>query len=76
MVFNASLRTKNFLRTYGLPGTWLLDNSVLAKVNKITGGEVFWSLCGGSTLSEDTQRFVSGAICPPGGAYGLTETSA
>jgi hypothetical protein len=75
-IFKACVRAKTFLSTYGLPGAWLLDEFVLAKVTGIVGGEVFWSLCGGSTLSEDTQRFISGMICPPGGAYGMTETCA
>jgi hypothetical protein len=74
MIFSACLRAKSFLSYYGLPGSWIMDEFVLAKMRNMVGGEVFWSLCGGSALSEDTQRFMSNIICPPGGAYGMTET--
>lgn len=75
-IFKASVWAKNVISTYGLPGAWLLDKFVFAKVKSMVGGEIFWSLCGGSALSEDTQRLISGVICPPGGAYGMTETCA
>jgi len=62
--------------SYGIPGTSIIDALMFNDVNEITGGHVFWSICGGSPLAEETQRFVRAAICPMAYAYGLTESCA
>lgn len=67
---------KNKLLTYGLPGSSFFDALIFNKVKDVTGGHIFWSMYGGSGLSEETQRFICAAICPVASGYGLTETSA
>jgi len=67
---------KDKMLSYGIPGTWFLDTLILNKVKEVTGGQLFYSMYGGSGLSEETQRFICAAICPVASGYGLTETSA
>ena len=62
--------------TYGIPGTSIVDAIILNKVKDVTGGQIFWSMYGGSGLSEETQRFICRTICPVASGYGLTESSA
>ena len=43
----------------------------------VLGGRMKIMMCGGAVLSEDTQRFVQGALCVTlFQGYGLTETCA
>jgi long-chain acyl-CoA synthetase len=75
-LFWGSMRAKNFLMKWNLPGQSLFDLLIFNKVRQVVGGEVFYSMYGGSSLSEETQRFISTAICPVASGYGLTETTA
>jgi len=75
-LFWTGLKLKDWMMTYGIPGTSILDAVVFKKVKEVTGGTLFWSMYGGSSLSHETQRFICTAICPVASGYGLTETSA
>lgn len=75
-LFWTSMSLKDKMLTYGLPGSSILDALILKKVKEVTGGHIFWSMYGGSGLSEETQRFICAAICPVASGYGLTETCA
>ena len=67
---------KDKMLSYGIPGTSIFDTTVFKKYKEVTGGQVFWSIYGGSGLSEATQRFICATICPMAAGYGLTETCA
>ena len=75
-LFWTSIRLKDKMLTYGIPGTSIFDTIIFKKVREITGGYLFWSMYGGAGLSEETQRFICATICPIASGYGLTETSA
>jgi long-chain acyl-CoA synthetase len=75
-LFWTSMNLKDKMLTYGIPGSSFFDALILNKVKEVTGGHIFWSMYGGSGLSEETQRFICAAICPVASGYGLTETSA
>jgi long-chain acyl-CoA synthetase len=75
-LFWTSMYLKDTMMTYGIPGTSLLDAIIFNKVKEVTGGHIFWSMYGGSGLSQETQRFICSAICPVASGYGLTETCA
>ncbi|KAL9106551.1 MAG: hypothetical protein Q9227_008466 [Pyrenula ochraceoflavens] len=75
-MFWGALSAKHFLLHNGLPGTGLLDALVFNKVKDATGGRLRICLNGGGPIAKDTQIFISMAICPMIGGYGLTETSA
>jgi long-chain acyl-CoA synthetase len=62
--------------SYGIPGSSFFDYLIFNKVKQVTGGKVFWTMYGGSGLSEETQRFIAAAICPVASGYGMTETTA
>ena len=75
-LFWTSMSLKDKMLTYGIPGSSFFDILILNKVKEVTGGHIFWSMYGGSGLSEETQRFICAAICPVASGYGLTETGA
>jgi len=75
-LFWGSVWIKDKLISYGIPGTSLIDALMVQNVKEVTGGQIFWSVYGGSGLSETTQRFVCASICPMASGYGLTETCA
>jgi long-chain acyl-CoA synthetase len=75
-LFWGAMSAKNFLLSWSLPGTAVLDAVVFKKVKAATGGKLKLCMNGGGPISSDTQRFISMAICPMIGGYGLTETSA
>ena len=75
-LFWGALSTKQFLLSWGLPGTAILDGLVFKKVKDATGGELRVCMNGGGPISKDTQNFISMAITPMLGGYGLTETTA
>lgn len=79
-LFWGALSTKSFLMSTGFPGSsvgaWVLDNIVFRKLKEATGGRLRISLNGGGPISKDTQKFLSMAVAPMIGGYGLTETSA
>lgn len=75
-LFWGGLAAKSFLLSSGLPGAAVLDAIVFKKLKEATGGRLRIMLSGGGPISKDTQRFLSMAICPMIGGYGLTETAA
>ena len=75
-LFWGALSAKQFLLSWGLPGSGLLDAVVFKKVKDATGGELRVCMNGGGPISKETQNFISMAITPMIGGYGLTETTA
>lgn len=75
-LFWSALAAKSFLLSTGLPGTAILDALVFKKIKAATGGQLRVCMNGGGPIARDTQRFISMAITPMLGGYGLTETTA
>ena len=75
-LFWSALAAKSFLMSTGLPGTAILDSVVFKKIKDATGGQLRVCMNGGGPIAKDTQRFISLAITPMIGGYGLTETTA
>ena len=75
-MFWSALAAKSFLMSSGLPGTAILDSVVFKKIKDATGGQLRVCMNGGGPIAKDTQRFISMAITPMLGGYGLTETTA
>lgn len=75
-LFWGALAAKGVLMWTGMPGAGLLDSVVFKKVKAATGGRLRICLNGGGPIAKDTQRFLSMAISPMIGGYGLTETCA
>ncbi|KAL3457349.1 hypothetical protein BJX64DRAFT_19977 [Aspergillus heterothallicus] len=75
-LFWGAMSLKGFLMSTGLPGTYLLDNVIFKKLKEATGGRLRIMMNGGGPVSKETQRFLSMAIAPMIGGYGLTETAA
>ena len=75
-LFWSALAAKSFLLSTGLPGTGILDAVVFKKIKDATGGNLRVCMNGGGPIAKDTQRFISMAITPMLGGYGLTETTA
>ena len=75
-LFWSALAAKSFLLSTGLPGTAILDAVVFKKIKDATGGQLRVCMNGGGPIARDTQRFISMAITPMIGGYGLTETTA
>ena len=75
-LFWAALSAKGFLMSTGLPGTAVLDAVVFKKIKDATGGRLRLCMNGGGPIAKETQRFISMAITPMVGGYGLTETTA
>ncbi|ORX50218.1 acetyl-CoA synthetase-like protein [Hesseltinella vesiculosa] len=72
-IFNAAIELKDYLASYGLP-TWLIDRVVFKQVKLQLGGRLRYGLSGGAPLATETQRFLSVALCPIVGGYGMTES--
>lgn len=75
-MFWGALAAKGFLLGNGLPGSGILDAIVFNKVKDATGGRLRICMNGGGPIAKETQRFISLAITPMIGGYGLTETTA
>lgn len=75
-IFWGALSAKSFLMSTGLPGVSILDALVFKKVKEATGGRLRICMNGGGPIAKDTQHFISMAITPMIGGYGLTETTA
>lgn len=75
-MFWGAMAAKNLLMQTGLPGSGILDHVVFSKIRDATGGRMRICMNGGGPINQDTQRFISMAICPMIGGYGLTETAA
>ncbi|KAL4927654.1 long-chain fatty acid-CoA ligase FAA1 [Aspergillus undulatus] len=79
-LFWGAMSAKSFLMATGFPGhtigAWFLDNVIFKKLKEATGGRLRIMMNGGGPVSKETQKFLSMAIAPMIGGYGLTETSA
>ncbi|KAK9466148.1 eukaryotic long-chain fatty acid CoA synthetase (LC-FACS) [Lipomyces arxii] len=75
-IFWGAYHTKNFMQSWRIPGSGVIDNAIFKKVKEATGGRLRLVMNGGAALSRDTQHFVSTVICPMIVGYGLTETAA
>ncbi|KAL4914732.1 hypothetical protein BDW62DRAFT_189983 [Aspergillus aurantiobrunneus] len=79
-IFWGAMSAKNFLMSTGFPGhslgAWFFDNVIFRKLKDATGGRLRIIMNGGGPVSKETQQFLSMAIAPMIGGYGLTETSA
>ncbi|KAF2433613.1 long-chain-fatty-acid-CoA ligase-like protein [Tothia fuscella] len=75
-VFWGAFAAKDFLISHGLPGAGILDAIVFNKVKEATGGKLRICMNGGGPIAKETQRFLSFAVTPMIGGYGLTETAA
>ncbi|KAG0202705.1 long-chain fatty acid-CoA ligase [Mortierella sp. GBA30] len=74
-VFNAALNAKAWCMDRNLGAlTGVFDTVVFNKVRQQTGGRLRYALSGGAPISEETQRFLSTALCPILQAYGMTES--
>ncbi|KAI7864480.1 hypothetical protein BDF14DRAFT_1833687 [Spinellus fusiger] len=72
-IFHGALALKSQLKDYGLP-CGVLDKVVFKNVKKQLGGNLRYGLSGGAPLSSETQKFMSMAVCPIMGGYGMTES--
>lgn len=75
-MFWGAMAAKSTMLGMGLPGTGVLDSVVFSKIKDATGGKLRICMNGGGPIAKDTQRFISMAITPMIGGYGLTETAA
>lgn len=75
-LFWGAMAMKRFCLSTGVPGAALTDAVVFKKLKEATGGRLRIALNGGGPVSQDTLEFISYAICPMIGGYGLTETCA
>lgn len=72
-IFYKAFATKAWLLERHLP-TGFLDKVVFNKIKEQVGGRLRFALSGGAPVSTETQKFLSVAICPILGGYGLTES--
>ncbi|KAF2774486.1 acetyl-CoA synthetase-like protein [Teratosphaeria nubilosa] len=81
-MFWGAMSAKSFMMDHSgyLPlagvGASIVDSVVFKKIAEATGGRLRICMNGGGPVAKDTQRFVSMAIAPMIGGYGLTETAA
>ncbi|KAF9950902.1 long-chain fatty acid-CoA ligase [Mortierella alpina] len=74
-VFNAALNAKAWCMDRKLGAlTGIFDTVVFNKVRQQTGGRLRYALSGGAPISQETQRFLTTALCPILQAYGMTES--
>lgn len=73
-MFWGAMAAKSTLMSFGVPGSGVLDAVVFNKVREATGGKLRICMNGGGPIAKDTQHFLSMAITPIIGGYGLTET--
>ncbi|KAI7855814.1 hypothetical protein BDC45DRAFT_504797 [Circinella umbellata] len=72
-IFHKAFATKAWLMERKLP-TGFLDKTVFGKIKEQVGGRLRFALSGGAPVSLETQRFLSVAVCPILGGYGMTES--
>ncbi|KAH8597578.1 hypothetical protein B0O99DRAFT_79724 [Bisporella sp. PMI_857] len=75
-LFWSAIYGKQFLDRNGLPGSWVLDATVLKQVKAATGGRLRFCMNGAAPIAKETQEFISTAISPLINGYGMTETTA
>ncbi|KAF9294123.1 long-chain fatty acid-CoA ligase [Mortierella antarctica] len=74
-IFYAALNAKSWCQDRKLSAlTGVFDTIVFNKVRQQTGGRLRYALSGGAPISEETQRFLTTALCPILQAYGMTES--
>ncbi|KAF9359580.1 long-chain fatty acid-CoA ligase [Mortierella sp. AD094] len=74
-IFNAAMNAKAWCMDNNLGAvTGIFDTVVFNKVRQQTGGRLRYTLSGGAPISEETQRFLSTALCPVLQGYGMTES--
>jgi long-chain acyl-CoA synthetase len=69
-MFQHALSTKSWLMKRNLPSAWL-DKLVFNKVKEQVGGRLRFGLSGGAPLALETQDFLSSALAPILGGYGM-----
>lgn len=74
-IFHRAFATKSWLMDRGLP-TGFLDSLVFNKIKEQVGGRFRYGLCGGAPLAQETQKFLSVALNPILGGYGMVSLSA
>lgn len=76
-VFWGAYNYKKKKSFFKIPGAnYIIENYLFKKVKQATGGQLRYTLNGGSPLSKDTQVFLTTMIAPMLIGYGLTETVA
>ena len=75
-MFWSAMHAKSLMLSTGVPGAGVLDSVVFNKVKEATGGRLRICMNGGGPIAKDTQKFISLAITPMIGGYGLTATAA
>ncbi|KAG0320087.1 long-chain fatty acid-CoA ligase [Linnemannia gamsii] len=74
-IFHAALNAKAWCLDRKLGAlTGIFDTVVFNKVKQQTGGRLRFALSGGAPISQETQRFLSTALCPILQGYGMTES--
>ncbi|GJJ75725.1 long-chain acyl-CoA synthetase [Entomortierella parvispora] len=74
-IFHAALNAKAWCLDNNLSAlTGVFDAVVFNKVKQQTGGRLRFALSGGAPISQETQRFLSTALCPILQGYGMTES--
>ncbi|KAF9439028.1 long-chain fatty acid-CoA ligase [Entomortierella beljakovae] len=74
-IFHAALNAKAWCMDRKLGAlTGIFDAIVFNKVKQQTGGRLRFALSGGAPISQETQRFLSTALCPILQGYGMTES--
>ncbi|ORZ15193.1 hypothetical protein BCR42DRAFT_416590 [Absidia repens] len=53
--------------------TKVFDKTIFAPVQKVTGGNLIYGLCGGAPVSLETSKFLASTLCHMVQGYGLTE---
>ncbi|CAO0797815.1 unnamed protein product [Mucor circinelloides] len=72
-MFHKAYATKAWLLERHLP-TGFIDKVVFNKIKDQVGGRLRFALSGGAPVSIETQKFLSVAICPILGGFGMTES--
>ncbi|KAI8335770.1 hypothetical protein BC941DRAFT_429317 [Chlamydoabsidia padenii] len=69
-LFHKAFATKSWLMDRHLPTT-VIDKVVFSKIKEQVGGRLRFALSGGAPLSLETQKFLSVALCPILGGFGI-----
>ncbi|KAG0259253.1 long-chain fatty acid-CoA ligase [Mortierella polycephala] len=74
-IFHGALNAKAWCLDRKLGAlTGIFDAVVFNKVKQQTGGRLRFALSGGAPISQETQRFLTTALCPILQGYGMTES--
>ncbi|KAI8393753.1 uncharacterized protein BYT42DRAFT_596464 [Radiomyces spectabilis] len=72
-IFHKAFACKAWLQEKQL-STAVLDKIVFNKIRAQLGGRLRYALSGGAPLALETQRFLTVAVCPLLGGFGMTES--